>query len=84
MNCYGIFYGGSNYSTMISEEDVEQFRSIQSAKDTFWRRTDFDPYYPCVEDAEMHLFFSYPNLDDLYPDRIIRLGKRGGVYCERV
>jgi hypothetical protein len=85
MKVYGLFYGGSNYSAG-SVEDVEEFDSIKEAKDTLWRRSDFDPMFPCVDDAqaEIQLFFTDPrDRRDPYPDRILKLGKRGGIISER-
>jgi len=93
MKCWGIFWGGSSYSSYITNRDVEEFSSIGSAKGVFWGRIDFDPYYPCVneDEAEMQIFFNDPRTDEKpealidpgYPDRIIRMGPRGGVYSER-
>ena len=93
MKVYGIFHGGHSYSTYWTNRDVEQFDSIQQAKDTFWRRTDFDPYYPCTDEtASMWLFFTDPRNQELaetdlidpgYPDRILELGKRGGILVTR-
>ena len=89
MKVYGIFHGGHNYSTNWQNRDVETFKSLRQAKSVFEGRADFDPYYPCTdESAEMWLFFSDPSNADLsdedlidpgYPDRILQLGKRGGV-----
>lgn len=82
MKVYGLWYGGSSYSAPEVERDTEEFNSIQEAKDTFQRRYDNDDYAtPCVSDeSEMHLFFSDPReMDDPYPDRVLRFGPRGGV-----
>jgi hypothetical protein len=79
MRVYAHWYGGSSYSAPTNE-DTEEFSSIQSAKDAFWRRADFDPYYPCVEDSSMLLYFSDPReTNDPYPDRELTLGPRGGI-----
>lgn len=85
MKCIGLFYGGSSYRAPDGHNprDVERFQSLKSAADTFWSRTDFDPDYPCVDDAaEMHIYFS-PEYHENGPDRIITLGKRGGVRIDR-
>ena len=80
MKVYALWYGGSSYNAPYVKDDIEEFSSIQAAKDTFWSREDFDPYYPCVEGSTMQLFFYDPRLvEDPYPDREITLGPRGGV-----
>ena len=90
MRVYGIFHGGHSYSTHWTVEDIEQFNSLHHAKETFWSRTDWDPYYPCTdESAEMWIFLADPVEgdilhSDLYPDRIINLGPRGGVVVRLV
>ena len=85
LKVYAVWYGGPSYSAPYVQDHTEEFDSIQEAKDTFWRRADFDPYYPCVEDSEMQLFFYDPrdNTVDPYPDRILTMGPRGGVRMER-
>lgn len=89
---YGMWYGGrGNYATP-STEDAEQFNSISHAKQVFNARYQGrDPisgqHTPLVgDDAEMHIFHGgqHPNeMNDPYPDRIIRRGKRGGTRVER-
>lgn len=85
MQCIGLFYGGSNYAAPNGhdEQDIERFDSLKDAKDAFWRRVDFDPYYPCVDEdtAEMAVYFG-TEYHENGPDRVIRLG-RGGVKVER-
>jgi len=92
MKCYGLFHGVGNYSTYITNRDIEEFNSIADAKHAFWVRADFDSYYPCVDmTMEMQISFEDPRTDgsDIdfiefgYPDRIISLGPRGGVKVER-
>ena len=84
MKCVGLWYGGSNYSAPDPSRDLETFASLQDAKDTFWRRADFDPHYPCVDEetAELHVYFGAEYNED-GPDRIVRMGPRGGVRAER-
>ena len=86
MKCIGLWYGGSDYAAPNGHDDrdVERFQSLKDAADTFWRRSDFDPYYPCVDDetTEMHVYFG-TEYHENGPDRIIRLGKRGGIKVER-
>ena len=89
MKVYGIFFGGANYSTYVTNSDVEEFPSLQRAKETFETRVEFDRHYPCCdESASMWIFYDDPRNSDVdinsiidtgYPDRIIELGARGGV-----
>ncbi len=52
----------------------------------FVNREPESSYTPCVEDdSEIWLFLEDPTGDvDLYPDRIVRFGPRGGTIVERV
>jgi hypothetical protein len=71
MKVYALWYGGSNYSSPTLEEDLEVFSSIKEARDELKRR-EHNSYYPCVADAEMHLFFEDPRDSfDAMPDRVI-------------
>lgn len=83
MKVYAQFHC-PGYSTPYPD-DYETFDSIKEAKEAFWRRCDFDPRFPCVdkEFAEMHLFFGLPAEQDCYPDRILTIGPRDGIRCER-
>ena len=84
MRVYALWYGGSNYAAP-EIKDREEFRSLQAAKDALWRRADFDPFYPCVDDeaCEMQVYRTDPaELADPYPDLIIKLGPRGGIRVE--
>lgn len=91
MKVYGIFHGGSSYSTYWTNQDVEEFATIQAAKNALESRHSFDPFYPCVdESASFWLFFEDPRNTDLpkdslidpgYPDRVLEVGKRGGIVC---
>lgn len=91
MKCTALWYGGLNYGCPEGT-DAEPFDSIRAAKDSFWSRADFDPYYPCVDDIppddggpEMYLFLGehYADVTDMYPDRRLSFGPRGGVNEER-
>lgn len=89
MKTYGVYHGGRNYSTYWTNQDVEEFDSLQSARDTFESRNDFDPHFPCTdESAEMQLFLIDPRSEnskptdafcDIYPDRLLTIGPRGGT-----
>ncbi len=75
-----LWYGGSNYAAPDPVRDVEQFDSLRACREAFENRADFDPYYPCVESPEAHVFIGHhDDLTDAYPDRILTLGKRGAV-----
>ena len=62
-------------------DDVEHFKSFKDAKDALWRRSDFDPYYPCVgDDATMRLWVgTLDDVTDVYPDFELTIGPRGGI-----
>lgn len=89
---WGVFNGGSGYSPGSVHElrDIEQFDSIRSAMDTFWRRsTGLDDQFPGVgTDASMHIWLACPNDGtgevQEYPDREITVGPRGGIRVARV
>ena len=84
MKTWGLWYGGSSYSAPDVERDTEEFDSIRHAKDAFDSRYSGDPYYPAVDDtSEMWLFFSDPReMSDVYPDRVLKFGPRGGIHTE--
>jgi len=75
-----LWHGGSSYAVPTTE-DGERFSSLKIAREVFASRADFDPYYPCVENPEAWIFVG----DEVgeYPDRIMRLGKRGAVVVEQ-
>lgn len=82
MKVWMIWQGGPNYA--VSDiADAEEFSTLYDAVFAYrWRASGIDPYYPCVEGSEGHLFFYDPRLasgGDHYPDRIISKGPRGGV-----
>jgi hypothetical protein len=83
---YMIWQGGINYA--VSDiADAEEFPSLAAAVAEFTHRASgTDPYYPCVEGSEGHIFHYDPRIasgGDHYPDRIITSGPRGGVRVER-
>lgn len=75
-----LWYGGSSYATP-SAEDAEHFRSLKAAKRVFAARADHEPGFPCVEGSEASIYFGDEVTD--YPDRLLTLGKRGGIRVER-
>lgn len=87
MRCYLLWHGGSNYAVPYAE-DAEVFDSLRQLRDSFDSRLS-DSYYPCVTDDEPEnggqegwVFFTDPRElgGDLYPDRIISYGPRGGLH----
>lgn len=84
MPCWMLWHGGASWSPPEIPRDLEPFDSMREAKDAFWRRGDFDPFFPCVgSDAYAYIFLYDPTeVADPYPDRIIRYGPRGGVVLE--
>ena len=85
MIVHALWYGGSSYAAPSPPEDFERFDSLRTAVEEFRRRFEgHDSYYPCVEGSEMLVFFGRDEPGgDLYPDRILREGPRGGVVVER-
>lgn len=95
MTVFGIFHGGSCYSTNWTVDDVEFFQSLTEAKEIFRYRTDHqDRRYPVTDEtAEMWIFLADPVKEnstqlmvgnvvlicDLTPDKILRRGPHGGV-----
>lgn len=86
MKVYMIWQGGVNY-TCGDIADAEAFPNISAAVEEYARRASgSDPYYPCVEGSEGHLFLADPRTytsGDHYPDRLITTGARGGIRVER-
>lgn len=89
MRCYAQFYGGSSYSHPEADQ-CEVFDSLKEAVQIFEYRTSRDSHFPCTdENACMTVWFGEPEGDfpcdgaNIYPDRQIYLGPRGGVRVER-
>ena len=80
MKLQALWYGGINYA-LPTQDDIEDFRSIKHARRIFESRASFDPMFPCVDHSEMHLFFT--EFNDNGPDRILKIGPKGGVRMER-
>jgi hypothetical protein len=83
MKVQALWYGGSNYA-LPTQDDIEEFASIAAAKRVFEHRAgNTDRYYPCVEESqtEMHLYFH--EYTENGPDRILKIGPRGGIVMER-
>ena len=81
---WGCGTAGVTTRRPIRIETWSVFDSIQEAASTFAARADFDPFYPCVDDAaaELHVYIGREYHDN-GPDRIVRFGRRGGVRIER-
>lgn len=83
-----LWHGGASYAEP-EVDDAEEFDSLQELCDAFERRTwSSETYYPCVSDDQPEeggpvgwVFLSDPreHAGDLYPDRLINFGPRGGV-----
>lgn len=81
MRVQALWYGGSNYA-LPTQDDIEEFYSLQRAKDVFESRaSNRDSYFPCVSDSEMHIYFH--EYTENGPDRILKIGPRGGVRMEK-
>ena len=87
MICTMFFHGGSSYASfdVSSADDAERFSGIKAARDEFESRVNGNrSRFPCVdESAEAWIFFG--EFDDIrgdYPDRIIKVGPRGGIIVE--
>ncbi len=94
---YGVWHGGSGYTLSDLESDLEQFGSIQEAKDALsdrfrsgcsWRQTfryvNRDPesvLTPAVDEDSCIHLYASPECLD-YPDRCVYFGPRGGVRVE--
>lgn len=77
-----LWYGGSNYA-IPQQSDIETFYSLKRAKEVFEHRaSNRDSYFPCVQDSEMHIYFH--EYTENGPDRILKLGPRGGIVMEKV
>jgi hypothetical protein len=89
------WYGGSSYVTPTRDDLEEFSSIRQARDIFWSRADGWDPVAqlgcPCVDTddlsytnghgTEMWLFFKKPNIEDpyWYPDRILRIGPRGGV-----
>lgn len=78
------FFYGNSYA-VPDGTDVEYFDSLRAIKDTLYCRSDFDPYYPCVDDsAEAYVWIGeHTDVTDAYPDYRVYFGPRGGLLHER-
>ena len=75
MVIYMEWNGGSSYAP-ATMDDRERCESIKEAVETFRRRADFDPHYPCVENPTALL---YTSKHGDYPDWELTLGPHKGV-----
>jgi hypothetical protein len=88
---FNAWWGFSAILPSNRERNLDHEKSLDVLVKSFDRRR-LDSYYPCVSDEtpedggpEGHLFFQDPTEHaDLYPDRIVRYGPRGGLVVERV
>lgn len=87
MKITALWWGGASYAQGTWSTDGERFDSLADAVAEYDRRRTCGGYYPCVEGSEMQIVFGHftPQVwCDVYPDRIICEGPRGGVRVERV
>jgi hypothetical protein len=88
MKIFMLWHGGSSYSCFdqFNRADCEEYPTIQAARDEFQARVH-NSYYPCVSAIPVDaggpsawLCFSDPYQDgQLYPDRVLSFGPRGGL-----
>ena len=99
MKVWGLWYGGSNYVVPQRTDLEEFSSISAAKEVFWCRSDGWDPVEglqcPCVDTGasaydhghgtEMQLFLTKPDPDDgnWYPDRIIRIGPRGGVRVEQ-
>jgi hypothetical protein len=92
MKVWTLWYGGASYAAP-GVDDIEEFSSLADAKEIFRLRCDCGAwlgtplYTPCVdaETTRMHVFHHDPREEapvDLYPDRVLAMGPRGGIRVE--
>ena len=79
MKVQTLWFGGYNYA-LPTQEDIEDFRSLKRAKEVFENRASFDPMFPCTDNTEMHIYWH--EYSENGPDRILKIGPRGGVRME--
>lgn len=85
MKVWMHWFGGEGYSNEL-EDSPEVFDTLADAKWEFERRVA-DPYYPLLREVPADdggpsawLFLSDPaGVSDLYPDRVMEFGPRGGI-----
>ena len=87
MKVYGLWHGGASYA-VGAYSDIEPFDSLADAKRTLVARyMNYEqPATPCVEKDEtsIWIFEAMPDDNgDLYPDRVLSFGPRGGIKMER-
>ncbi|GAB3726758.1 hypothetical protein GCM10027590_32310 [Nocardiopsis nanhaiensis] len=97
---YGLWHSGNGYGLTDPESDMEQFSSLQAAKDalaaryhlgySFRQRFQFvnrEPesvLTPVVGSDSCLHLFASPDSDPALPDRHVYFGPRGGVRVERL
>ena len=72
---YGLWLGGSSYSHPYME-DLEEFESLENAKNVFENRLHNQREYPCVDEdnCTMQIFFDDPTDSlDPYPDLLLKI-----------
>lgn len=92
MKCWMLWNGGSSYapSDQFVREHIDAFDSMADLLRDFDSRPG-DPYYPVVSRIPQDeggpsawVCFADPyEVGDLYPDRLVSYGPRGGLRVER-
>lgn len=98
MAWYGLWYGGPSFA-LSEREDMEEFSSLQAAKDALWARVndgwswpqEFRYVYrepetarvPGVTEESYIDLYSAPDADLSCIERRVFFGPRGGVRIER-
>lgn len=86
--CVMFFHGGSSYAPFDTSDprDAESFDTIGEAVAEFRYRADGrDSRFPCVENPKAWLLLNVTAKEALgvdYPDRVLRVGARGGIVME--
>ena len=85
MKCYAQFCC-PGYSSPLPN-DYEEFSRLADVKLELWKRFNFNPKFPLVnEEAEFKVWFGKPEDDfpcDLEPDATVYFGPRLGINVER-
>ena len=86
MKVYAQFFFSGFSISYPSHPDFETYDSIKEAKGAFYCMCFCDPMTRGCFDiptARMYLYFGEPAAQDCHPDRVLRIGPRGGVIVER-
>jgi hypothetical protein len=83
-NYFGLWYGGANYATPDPDRDGERFTSIRAAGDRLRALVDNDDgRTPCVDKTAELQLYAGGQYHENGPDRVLTIGRRGGVVVSR-